>query len=93
MSRAEPGRGGPAPRPDDILYLMDTTGRPEGAVHTLATTIAAADEAMDARPGDRYLNVMPLFHVASRAHLGHLADRVGEHGDRRCRLGAEGIEE
>src|SRR3546814_8128852 len=39
-------------------------------MHTHATTMAAASgavEAMDYRPGDRYLNVMPLFHVASLA--------------------------
>ncbi len=62
-----------APDADDLLYLMytsGTTGRPKGAMHTHATTLAAAIgavEAMDYRPGDRYLNVMPLFHVASLA--------------------------
>ncbi|MET0911075.1 MAG: AMP-binding protein [Ilumatobacteraceae bacterium] len=61
------------PAADDLLYLMytsGTTGRPKGAMHTHATTLAAAAgavEAMDYRPGDRYLNVMPLFHVASLA--------------------------
>ncbi|HEU5152690.1 MAG TPA: AMP-binding protein [Iamia sp.] len=64
---------GPPPGPDDLLYLMytsGTTGRPKGAMHTHATTVAAAVgavEAMDYRPGDRYLNVLPLFHVASLA--------------------------
>src|SRR5699024_4998004 len=61
------------PEPDDLLYLMytsGTTGRPKGAMHTHVTTVAAGEDAvlaMDYRPGDRYLNVMPLFHVASLA--------------------------
>jgi acyl-CoA synthetase (AMP-forming)/AMP-acid ligase II len=52
------------------MYTSGTTGRPKGAMHTHATTVAAAVgavEAMDYRPGDRYLNVLPLFHVASLA--------------------------
>ncbi len=62
-----------APDQHDLLYLMytsGTTGQPKGAMHTHATTLEAASgalEAMDYRPGDRYLNVMPLFHVASLA--------------------------
>jgi len=61
------------PAPEDLLYLMytsGTTGRAKGAMHTHATTMAATSavlEGMDYRPGDRYLNVMPLFHVASLA--------------------------
>src|SRR3546814_19358560 len=52
------------------MYTSGTTGAPKGAMHTHATTMAAASgavEAMDYRPGDRYLNIMPLFHVASLA--------------------------
>jgi len=62
-----------APVPEDLLYLMytsGTTGKPKGAMHTHATTFAASSaviESMDYRVGDRYFNVMPLFHVASLA--------------------------
>src|SRR3546814_19952201 len=96
----------PAPAPDDLLYLMytsGTTGAPKGAMHTHATTMAAASgavEAMDYRPGARYLNVMPLFHVASPPMvniclyrrcprvLGRRQEerRVGKEGVRTCRL-------
>ncbi|HLT15841.1 MAG TPA: long-chain fatty acid--CoA ligase [Acidimicrobiales bacterium] len=61
------------PVPEDLLYLMytsGTTGRAKGAMHTHATTMAATSavlEGMDYRPGDKYFNVMPLFHVASLA--------------------------
>src|SRR3546814_14453399 len=52
------------------MLIRSTTGAPKGAMHTHATTMAAASgavDAMDYRPGDRSLNVMPLFHVASLA--------------------------
>jgi O-succinylbenzoate-CoA ligase len=65
------GLAGADVRADDLLYLMytsGTTGTPKGAMHDHATTVAAVVStcaAMDYRPGDRYYNVLPLFHVAS----------------------------
>ena len=56
---------------DDILYIMytsGTTGLPKGVVHTHNTalwgvlTIAAT---ADMRPGDVYLQPLPLFHVGA----------------------------
>ena len=58
-------------RGDDLLFIMytsGTTGRPKGAVHTHATMIAASatvNMTADLRDRDRYLQVLPLFHVGA----------------------------
>ncbi len=56
---------------DDMLFIMytsGTTGLPKGAVHT-HNTMAAASITMnmtaDSRMSDRYLQMLPLFHVGA----------------------------
>jgi fatty-acyl-CoA synthase len=53
-------------RPALLVYTSGTTGRPKGAVHTLANLCANAQAAMaglGVGPGDRVLTLLPLFHV------------------------------
>ncbi len=56
---------------DDLLFIMytsGTTGLPKGAVHTHGTMIAAShtiNMTSDMRYGDRYLQMLPLFHVGA----------------------------
>jgi O-succinylbenzoate-CoA ligase len=56
---------------DDLLFIMytsGTTGLPKGAVHTHGTMIAASltiNMTSDLRHGDRYLMMLPLFHVGA----------------------------
>jgi len=56
---------------DDVLFIMytsGTTGLPKGAVHTHGTMVAASitiNLTSDQRYGDRYLQMLPLFHVGA----------------------------
>jgi acyl-CoA synthetase (AMP-forming)/AMP-acid ligase II len=62
----------PCPSADDdvlfIMYTSGTTGLPKGAVHTHGTMIAASitiNLTSDMRHGNRYLQMLPLFHVGA----------------------------
>jgi O-succinylbenzoate-CoA ligase len=69
---ASPAEAPPCPASDDdvlfIMYTSGTTGLPKGAVHTHGTMIAASitiNLTSDMRHGDRYLQMLPLFHVGA----------------------------
>jgi acyl-CoA synthetase (AMP-forming)/AMP-acid ligase II len=52
--------------PSDILYTSGTTGAPKGSVSTHSRTLFVATDWADMvglRPGDRYLQVNPYFHM------------------------------
>ena len=49
-----------------LVYTSGTTGKPKGAVHTVANLMANARAAIEAQritPSDRVLTLLPLFHV------------------------------
>ena len=58
-------------RDQDALYIMytsGTTGLPKGVVHTHESAlwgVLTISATADLRPGDRYLQALPLFHVGA----------------------------
>jgi O-succinylbenzoate-CoA ligase len=67
-SSKEPETGA---RDGDVIYIMytaGTTGIPKGVVHTHDTCLAGQATAIpcnDFRRGDRFLSVLPIFHVGA----------------------------
>lgn len=65
-SFASPPRASDPDAPALLVYTSGTTGRPKGALHTVANLLANARAAIQAQqlgPGDRVLTLLPLFHV------------------------------
>jgi long-chain acyl-CoA synthetase len=72
-----------AMNPDDpaaILYTSGTTGKPKGAVLThgnVISNVAAAADCVGARPGDRHLLYLPLFHCFGQNFIMNMAVASG----------------
>jgi O-succinylbenzoate-CoA ligase len=70
-SAASDARLEPTAGPDDLLFIMytsGTTGAPKGAMHTHGSMAAASltiNLTADLRYRDRYLQMLPLFHVGA----------------------------
>ncbi len=56
-----------------IIYTSGTTGPPKGAVATRSITVNRVCHSaieLSLQPGDRYLQVLPMFHIALHVALG-----------------------
>ncbi len=63
---SDPPAHGDPDAPVLLVYTSGTTGKPKGALHTVAGLLANARAAIQAQqlgPDDRVLTLLPLFHV------------------------------